>query len=168
MLTKSDINTGYSIAQVLGGHIGGSFIVHGEQANDFDIFIGRSAFECLRKGPYEFSVRAVNDGGQTVTFVNSWDTRSDYYQTNNTDDALYGTYRSTCGKYNLIVINDDFVLAFKISALRMAAAPELFQTKERRIELHHTWRQVIRTLLSDANAIAEITVSSKDHDDFPF
>lgn len=159
MLTKQEIRTGNYIASVLGANVGGSYVVHGEAANDFDIFIGASAFGLLKKDQYRFTVRTFNDEGQTVVFVDSWDDRSEYYQSNNTDDALVCTFRSTCGKYNLIVVNDDFVLAFKISANIMAAHPESYQEKDERVRLHHCWREHIRNWLSDSFAIGKAIVT---------
>lgn len=156
MLTKQEIRTGNYIASVLGANVGGSYVVHGEAANDFDIFIGASAFNLLNKDPYQFTVKTA---WTDVVFVDSWDNRSEYYQSNNKDDALVCTFRSTCGKYNLIVVNDDFVLAFKISANIMAAHPESYQEKDERVRLHHCWREHIRNWLSDSFAIGKAIVT---------
>lgn len=177
MLTKDEITRGRRLAAILGGYVGGSVIVNPDEANDFDIFMGRSAYGNTKPYKFRLTTWKIGGGKEETVFVDSWDDRSEYYQSNNTDNALHGTYRSECGKYNLIVVEDDFVLAFKIAANIMAAHPESYRDRDERIRLHHCWREHIRNWLSDSFAMGDALVtyckttvpSQRDLDNtFPF
>lgn len=170
MLTKDDIVKGNRIAAVLGGYVSGSVIIDPDEANDFDIFMGRSAFYAHGSTkPHAFHLTTWKTGGglEQTLFVDTWDDRSEYYQSNNTDNALYCTYRSECGKYNLIVVEDDFVLAFKISANIMEAHPESYRDRDERIRLHHCWREHIRKWLSHSFAMGDALVTYGNTDKYP-
>lgn len=141
------------IATKMEGLIGGSFVVDPNNANDIDIFVGKSAFTVFmeRRSYRIYSPEFVfND----IEFFDSFESGREYYESNNEDDALFTTYRSVCGTYNLIVVNDDFVQAFKISLNIMTAWPEKYKTKEARVELHHHQRGLIRNYLSDSFAMS--------------
>lgn len=148
---KETIKEARLIRMTLGGYIGGSYSVDPDTANDIDIFLSTSHWDAFlnRTSQYRTDKVVVRD----VPFVDSFSTGREYYESNNQDGALDTTYRSLDGLINLIVVQDDFLLAFKISLMRMTAKPELYKTKEARVALHHHWRGRIRTFLSDSAAL---------------
>lgn len=150
--TTHQIGQARIMATQMGGLIGGSFVVDPDNANDIDIFVGASAFNLFaeRRGYRGYCDHFVHNG---IEFDDSFSSGREYYESNNEDDALVTTLRSTCGTYNVIVVQDDFVLAFKMALMRMTAAPEKFKTKAERVSLHHQLRAIIRTFLSDSFAI---------------
>ena len=150
MFTIESLRAARLVAAHIGGQISGSFIVDPDTAKDIDIFCSVSQFNCAaarRKWPRTDKITVAG-----TTLLDSWATGREYYESNNTDDALYTTYRSEDGEINLIVVHDAYMLAFQISANRMRACPHKYKTKEARVALHHRWRERIRKYLSDAAA----------------
>lgn len=146
-VNQQSIDLANVLAYKVGGQIGGSFIVDRENANDIDVFTSRTAFarycdkRVFGEEPYSFE--------QGVTFDRKqWDD-CDRYQESNKDDALVCTYRSDAEGFNvnLIIVNDEYVVAFQAATNAMRRTPELFKDREARIKLHHGYRERIREML---------------------
>jgi len=149
-LNTEQINAATMIAIVMGGTVSGSVLVTPLNANDIDIFISYSKFRLfmhtlnLDGTPYEFD---YTYHGNKLKFTSHDWASSEEYQMNNRDDALVITYRSVPnGLVNIIVVNDEFVPAFKWSAKEMMNNPHLYTNREDRINLHHAWRNWIRDM----------------------
>lgn len=150
-ITDDTLKQGYGIAIAMSGNIGGSVIPDRDNAKDVDIFVGASAF---RLWLLLIDSWPKNMSGYPKTFsymghnFNSFASEFAYTQAD-IHDALALTYRSTCGLFNIIVVHDDFVPAFKASVLEMAARPERYKERNQRISLHHRKREMIRNMLAE-------------------
>lgn len=116
--------------------IGGSYITNPDTANDIDLII--SAWEFYKKEehiPWEAQgwVKQCNDNG--VASELEYDT----------DFAIICHYRK--GAINLIVINNIFYPAYVGAIRAMHNNPELYQTREKRVELHSRFRVAIDMII---------------------
>lgn len=150
-MDRKDLQWGNTLAVAMGGTVSGSCIVDLENAKDIDIFVSESKLNLFTTRNFN-STYMYEFTYADVTFTDSWDDRSEYYRSNNTDDALDRTYRSSDGKFNLIVVRDAFELAFTISRNIMAQHKKQFKDRQARIDLHHGLREQIRYMLSDKYA----------------
>lgn len=117
--------------------ISGSYLTNPDEANDIDVVVSDSAFQLNRA--------AVSD----ANFVREAQEKEEQYQ-EGTDDMyeLVSCWRKN--GVNLIVVNDLFYPAYKAAQRIMSERPELFNSRSKRVALHHRLKAHVREMFGEA------------------
>lgn len=121
------------IKDITGGIVAGSVHVSIENANDIDIVVSHEKWNQFCR---DFSVK---DFGLVRTDIEN--------------DATYEieAYELievwSLGKVNILVYNPDFIPAIKAAIRDMKRSPMRYDTREKRIDLHQKYKQIIRDML---------------------
>lgn len=108
-----------------GSFIGGSWIIDPKTATDIDIVVPWWAFD--------LGIAVANG-----------------FELNETDYVVPElAYVLRKGKINLLVVRNEYVVAYKAAVREMLLNPELYVTREQRINLHQSFKRVIRVWLGE-------------------
>ena len=134
-VTEEDIEIARTILDTYeGSFVGGSYIVNSEEANDIDILISPDQWYknyLWLKSAYpqwKYKDNGAIDAG--------------YSQDHEINVVAY------VGKVNLIVSKPDFIPAYKAAVVEMRRNPELYQTRDERVELHQSFKNKIREMIN--------------------
>lgn len=129
MIAPEDIALAYDIAAETGGFVTGSYLVSPDEAQDIDVLVPARASHTL-----------VLKFGEALGKVQS--TVPDEYVGCH---ELVATYRK--GTVNVLVVNDDYVPAYKAARRHMRMAPLAYQDRGKRVALHASYKAVIRDMV---------------------
>lgn len=130
-LSAEDVSLAHQIVEtVRDTFIGGSYITNPESANDIDIIISA-----------ELDYKAVAEHfGMERQAVGS-EISQEYLETH----AIVAIYLK--GSTSLLVVRPHYIPAYRAAVRDMRNDPELYQTREERIDLHKHYRKQIEQMM---------------------
>ena len=117
--------------------VGGSYLINPETANDIDVIVP------------EWEGNKID-----VLRANGFVQMNEEYGTSEEIPELQSTWRK--GALNVLVISNDYVVAYRAAARHMRANPVQYPTRTERIELHQSFKRQITQMLTLPEKPAEV------------
>ena len=133
MLDADDAKKALEIMSLLpGSFIGGSYIVDPTKARDIDVVVSYGVWTLRAE-------MVMSEFGQSEQrFL---ERKAEYEGNPDVQEIHY------YGNVNLIVASDEMLAAYKAAVREMRNNPELYSTRDERIELHQGFKRTIRSWL---------------------